>query len=159
LLKKKNPLKRRIIHKKVSSFNVYLVYGGYMEHAINHDVKLLKAVAKVQAWEVLNLNLLRKESGRQLYFGLLRHISESSGCLHVSSMKDIYCDEGVQLTERALRLAFRAFEDEGVVVVEKSYSDQRLRKIFLTRKFQDLMATHALEIKKKIDESFIVLSK
>jgi DNA-binding MarR family transcriptional regulator len=74
-------------------------------------------------------------------------------------MKDIYCDEGVQLTERALRLAFRAFEDEGVVVVEKSYSDQRLRKIFLTRKFQDLMATHALEIKKKIDESFIVLSK
>jgi hypothetical protein len=52
LLKKKNPLKRRIIHKKVSSFNVYLVYGGYMEHAINHDVKLLKAVAKVQAWEV-----------------------------------------------------------------------------------------------------------
>ncbi|MEY4725726.1 MAG: hypothetical protein RLZ36_353, partial [Pseudomonadota bacterium] len=66
---------------------------------------LLKVLAEVQLWEGANATLLQTVAGRQLYFGLIRHIAnQGEKGLAVESMKEIYYDKGIHLTERGVRL-------------------------------------------------------
>ena len=74
-------------------------------------------------------------------------------------MKEIYYDDGIQLTERGVRLSIRSFEADGVIFLEKANEDKRSRKIFLTDKFKEQMLMHANVLKKTLGEDFLVLSK
>ena len=122
-------------------------------------IKLLKVLARIQRWEVMNSNLLRSSSGRQLYFGLIRHLINEKEDFLIDSMKEIYYDEGIQLTERGVRLSIRSFEADGVIFLEKANEDKRSRKIFLTDKFKEQMLMHANVLKTTLGEDFLVLSK
>lgn len=130
-----------------------------MNQELSAAIELLAAFAQIQKWEVLNSDLMRSASGRQLYFGLIRHLGKEEGAPLVDSMKEIYCDEGIQLTERGVRLTIRAFEADGVVFVERSDGDKRSRRIFLTEKLQKLMISHAEVMRKELSQNFLLLKK
>lgn len=122
-------------------------------------IKLLKVLAQIQRWEVMNSNLLRSSSGRQLYFGLIRHLINVKEDFLIDSMKEIYYDDGIQLTERGVRLGIRSFEADGVIFLEKANEDKRSRKIFLTDKYKNQILMHANVLKTTLGEDFLVLSK
>lgn len=122
-------------------------------------MRLLSVLAEVQRWETLNSSLLKSSSGRQLYFGLIRHLDLIGGSPLVDSMKEIYYDDAIQLTERGVRLTIRAFEADGVLFVEKGSGDKRSRRIYLTEKLQQQMLAHAGVMKKALNQEFIVLDK
>lgn len=122
-------------------------------------IKFLSVLADIQRWETMNSSLLKNDSGRQLYFGLIRHLSSSQQDLQVESMKEIYYDDGIKLTERGVRLTIRAFEADGVLILEKSVDDKRSRKIFLTSKLQEQMLAHADAMQKLLNRNFLVISK
>jgi hypothetical protein len=121
---------------------------------------LLRVLADVQLWEVTNSSLLQTVAGRQLYFGLIRHlVNQDKSGLTVESMKQIYFDKGINLTERGVRLTIRSFEADGVLVLDRSETDRRSRRIFLTEKFEDQMRNHALAIKKELEKKYLVIKK
>ncbi len=122
-------------------------------------IKLLSVLAQLQRWEVMNSTLLSSPSGRQLYFGLIRHLSSEQDDLSVDSMKEIYYDDGIQLTERGVRLTIRAFEADGSLLLEKASEDKRSRRIFLTPKLQEQMLAHAEAMRKTLNEYFLVIQK
>ena len=130
-----------------------------MNQELVSPIKILSALAHIQRWEALNSHLLRSSSGRQLYFGLIRHLSDGAEGPIVDSMKEIYYDDGIQLTERGVRLTIRAFEADGVLVLEKAKGDGRSRRMFLTNKLLELMQEHAEVAKKSFKEDFLVISK
>lgn len=130
-----------------------------MDRDLMSAVKLLTVLAQLQRWEVMNSSLLRSPSGRQLYFGLIRHLSNEQEHLQVESMKEIYYDDGIQLTERGVRLTIRAFEADGVLFLEKGDGDKRSRRIFLTDKLQQQMLAHAEVMRKTLNENFLVIQK
>jgi hypothetical protein len=120
----------------------------------------LKILAEVQLWESSSSSMLQTVAGRQLYFGLIRHLGDQNGDgLSVESMKEIYYDKGISLTERGVRLTIRAFEAEGVVVIERATKDRRSRRIFLTEKLQEQMLKHAMVIKKAMEANYLVIKK
>lgn len=121
--------------------------------------KLLSVLAHMQRWEAMNLSIAASASGRQLYFGLIRHLNNGEQGLTIDSMKEIYYDDGIKLTERGLRLAIRAFEADGVLTIEKASVDKRSRRIFLTSKFQEQMLAQAEVMTKALNENFLVLTK
>ncbi len=126
------------------------------------DVSLgfLKVLADVQLWESSSSPLLQSVAGRQLYFGLIRHIAQQSNeSFTVESMKEIYYDKGINLTERGVRLTIRAFEADGIVVVERAARDRRSRRIFLTKKLQEQMFVHAMVMKRAMETNFLVIKK
>lgn len=124
------------------------------------SLDLLKVLAEVQLWEVGSSSLLQTVAGRQLYFGLIRHlVNQDKSGLTVDSMKQIYFDKGINLTERGVRLTIRSFEADGVLVIDKSEKDRRSRRIFLTKKFEDQMRNHALIIKKELEKNYLVIKK
>lgn len=121
---------------------------------------LLKVLAEVQLWEGTNATMLQTVAGRQLYFGLIRHIAhQGEKGLAVESMKEIYYDKGIHLTERGVRLTIRAFEADGVVAIEQAKKDRRSRRIFLTKKIEEQMLNHALILKKALETNFLVIKK
>ena len=130
-----------------------------MENDLASAIKLLNALAQLQRWEVMNSQLLSSPSGRQLYFGLIRHLSHVQEDLSVDSMKEIYYDDGIQLTERGVRLTIRAFEADGSLWLEKASDDKRSRRIFLTPKLQQQMLAHAEAMRKTLNENFLVIQK
>lgn len=130
-----------------------------MKQDLESAIKILSVLAQLQRWEVLNSNLMRTISGRQLYFSLIRHLTGDEEVPLVDSMKEIYYDDGIQLTERGVRLTIRAFEADGVLVVEKATTDRRSRRIFLTEKLQQQMHAHAEVMRKTLNENFIVIAK
>jgi hypothetical protein len=111
---------------------------------------LLHSFAEVQKWEVMNIHLMRSASGRQLYYGLIRNLVNQDGEQHVGSMKEMYCDDGILLTERGVRLAMRALEAEGEVFIERTDADRRSRKILLSKKLQEKMISHAEVVRKEL---------
>ncbi len=130
-----------------------------MQQELASAIQLLSVLSHLQRWEVLNSNLLRSAAGRQLYFGLIRHLAKDKDIPLVDSMKEIYFDDGIQLTERGVRLTIRAFEADGVVAVEKATADKRSRRIFLTDKLQQQMLEHAYVMKKTLNENFLIIPK
>ncbi len=123
-------------------------------------LSLLKVLAEVQLWEVSNSTLLQTVAGRQLYFGLIRHIAiQGDSGLTVESMKKIYYDKGINLTERGVRLTIRSFEADGVLVLDRAVNDRRSRRIFLTKKFQEQMRDHALIFKEALERNFLLIEK
>mgnify|MGYP000163829651 CR=1 FL=1 len=130
-----------------------------MNPQLTNAIKLLSVLAKVQRWEALNTELVRSASSRQIYFGLIRHLSDGAEGPIVDSMKEIYYDDGIQLTERGVRLTICAFEADGVLIVEKANTDRRSRKIYITEKLQQQMISHAEEFKKMLSNDFLVLEK
>ena len=131
---------------------------------LNSDLEnlldLLKVLAEVQLWEGANATMLQTIAGRQLYFGLIRHITnQGEKGLAVESMKEIYYDKGIHLTERGVRLTIRAFEADGVVATEQAKKDKRSRRIFLTKKIEEQMLKHALILKKALEANFLVIKK
>jgi hypothetical protein len=56
-------------------------------------------------------------------------------------------------------LTIRAFEADGVLIVEKANTDRRSRKIYITEKLQQQMISHAEEFKKMLSNDFLVLEK
>jgi DNA-binding transcriptional regulator PaaX len=130
-----------------------------MREDLFEAVKFLSVLAKVQKWESMNSHLMRTTSSRQLYFGLIRHLAKDGDAFLVDSMKDIYFDDGVSLTERGVRLAIRSFEAAGVLTVEKAVLDRRSRRIYLTEKLQNQMLLHASALRSSLNESFMVLDK
>jgi hypothetical protein len=121
---------------------------------------LLRVLAEVQLWEVASSSLLQTVAGRQLYFGLIRHlVNKDKSGLTVESMKQIYFDKGINLTERGVRLTIRSFEADGVLVLDKSETDRRSRRIFLTEKFEDQMRNHALVIKRELEKNYLMIKK
>lgn len=124
------------------------------------SIDFLKALAQVQLWELSNSSLLKTVAGRQLYFGLIRHITDhGENGMSVESMKEIYYDKGISLTERGVRLTIRSFEADGVLFVEKSIQDRRSRRIFLTEKFEEQMRNHARVVKKEFEKNFLLIKK
>ena len=130
-----------------------------MDSDLGSAIKLLSALAQLQRWEVMNSPLLSSPSGRQLYFGLIRHLSHVQENLTVDSMKEIYYDDGIQLTERGVRLTIRAFEADGSLLLEQASDDKRSRRIFLTPKLQQHMLAHAEAMKKTLNENFLIIQK
>jgi hypothetical protein len=130
-----------------------------MKQDLASAIKLLSVLAQLQRWEILNSHLLRTASGRQLYFGLIRHLAGDKEIPLVDSLKEIYYDDGIQLTERGVRMTIRAFEADGVVVVERAAKDKRSRRIFLTEKLQLQMLAHAEAMQKTLNENFMVIAK
>jgi hypothetical protein len=127
---------------------------------LDGSIDLLQALAEVQMWESLNPSIFQTVAGRQLYFGLIRHISrQEDKDLAVESMKEIYYDRGINLTERGVRLTIRSFEADGVLQIEKALKDRRSRRIFLTEKLQEQMTLHALVMKKAMEKNFLVIKK
>lgn len=123
-------------------------------------LNLLKVLAEVQLWEVSNLSLLQTVAGRQLYFGLIRHIAvQGDSGLSVESMKKIYYDKGINLTERGVRLTIRSFEADGVLTLNRALNDGRSRRIFLTEKLQEQMRNHALILKEALDKNYLLIEK
>ena len=130
-----------------------------MQKELASAIQLLSVLSQLQRWEVLNSNLMRSAAGHQLYFGLIRHLAKDRDLPLVDSMKEIYFDDGIQLTERGIRLAIRAFEADGVLVVEKATTDKRSRRIFLTDKLQQQMLAHANVMRSALNENFMVIPK
>lgn len=130
-----------------------------MEQNFSSNIKLLTAMARVQCWEYSNSSFLKTQSGRQIYFGIIRHLAQNGELLSVGSMKEIYCDDGIQLTERGVRLGIRSFEASGLLVVEQAGKDKRSRQILLTDEFRRQMLEHANVIKNTLSENFLVLEK
>jgi hypothetical protein len=120
-------------------------------------LQLLSVLAEVQQWEASNSEFIRGQSSRQLYFGLIRHID--SRALLIDSMKEIYYDEAIQLTERAIRLTIRAFEADGMVVVGQADEDRRSRQIFLTSKLQQHIIAHADMLRKTINKNYHLIKR
>lgn len=123
-------------------------------------IDLLQILANVHQWEVLNSKLMQTVAGRQLYFGLIRNLvqSDEKG-LTIDSLKDIYYDKGINVTERGVRLMLRNFEADGILVLERAVKDRRSRKIYLTPKFEQLIRSHSLAIKKEFESKFLVIKK
>lgn len=111
---------------------------------------LLHSFAEIQKWEVMNIHLMRSASGRQLYYGLIRNLVNQDGEQLVGSMKEMYCDDGILLTERGVRLAMRALEADGEVFVERTDADRRSRRILLSQKLQEKMISHAEVLRKEL---------
>ena len=130
-----------------------------MNQELVSPIKILSALARIQRWENLSSNLLRSSSGRQLYFGLIRHLNNAEDGLSIKSMKEIYYDDGIQLTERMVRLTIRAFEADGVLVLGKALGDGRSRRIFLTDKLLEQMLKHAEVAVRAFEQDFLVISK
>lgn len=130
-----------------------------MNRELAQAVQLLSALAELQKWETQNLHWMRGASGRQLYYGLIRHLSEDSEALRVESMKDIYADDGIQLTERGVRLTIRAFEADGAILIDPSTDDKRSRRIRITEKMQSQMLEHAQIMKKALSDKFMLVEK
>jgi hypothetical protein len=130
-----------------------------MNNNLDSAIRILTALAKLQRWEIVNSNLLRSASGRQLYYGLIRHLSNENNELMIDSLKDIYYDDGIQLTERGVRLTIRTFEAEGALSLERGDDDKRSRRIFLTDKLQELMLVHADVMRKILNEDHLVIQK
>lgn len=134
-----------------------------MQHPNSIDevlLDLLRVLAEVQLWEVASSSLFQTVAGRQLYFGLIRHlVNQDKSGLTVESMKQIYFDKGINLTERGVRLTIRSFEADGVLVLDKSETDRRSRRIFLTEKFENQMRNHALTIKRELEKNYLVIKK
>ena len=130
-----------------------------MNQELVSPIKILSALAHIQRWEILNSNLLRSSSGRQLYFGLIRHLNDTNDGLSIDSMKEIYYDDGIRLTERGVRLTIRAFEADGVLMLEKAKGDGRSRRMFLTNKLLEQMQEHAEVARTAFKEDFLVIAK
>lgn len=130
-----------------------------MNKDLTEAVKLLSVLAEVQKWESINSDFVRSASSRQLYFGLVRHLAEDGDEVLVDSMKEIYYDDGVSLTERGVRLAIRSFEAAGVLTVEKAIQDRRSRRIYITEKLQHQMCQHAEVLRRALNNNFMVLNK
>lgn len=123
-------------------------------------LNLLKVLAELQFWEVSNSTLLQSVAGRQLYFGLIRHIAfQGDAGLTVDSMKKIYYDKGINLTERGVRLTIRSFEAAGILVLGRAVNDGRSKRIFLTQKFQKQMQDHALIFKEVLEKNYLLIEK
>ena len=122
---------------------------------------LLSALAQVQRWEAVSSGFMRSLASRQLYFGLIRHLDVDgrSGDMLVDSMKEIYYDEDIQLTERGIRLTIRAFEADGGVVLGQAVDDRRSRQIFLTPKLQEHMLAHAEVLQKALNKNYLIIKK
>ncbi len=128
---------------------------------LSNALDLLSALAQVQRWEAVSSGFMRSLASRELYFGLIRHldVGEGNGTLLVDSMKEIYYDEDIRLTERGIRLTIRAFEADGAVVVGQADDDRRSRRIFLTPKLQEHMLMHAEVLQKALNKNHLVIKK
>jgi hypothetical protein len=133
--------------------------GKKMNEDLPAAIELLSVFAQIQKWEAQHSSFMGSASGRQLYFGLIRHLARAEGMPFVGSMKEIYCDDGLRLTERGVRLTMRAFEADGVVFVEKADGDKRSRRIFITEKLENQMISHAEVIRKELGQKFIFIKK
>lgn len=128
-------------------------------HELETVLKLLNVLADIQKWELTNIGFMGTATGRQLYFGLVRSSSVDQGKLNVGLMKYIYHSEHIGVTERGVRLAVRAMENEGGLRVEQHESDKRARKIVLTEKLQQQMVAHAQAIKQAFEKNYHLIQK
>lgn len=131
----------------------------YTERELELVLKLLNVLASIQKWELDNVGFLGTATGRQLYYGLVRSSAVDQGKLNVGLMKNIYHSEYIGVTERGVRLAVRAMESEGRLMIEQHEDDKRARKIVLTEKLQQQMIAHANAIMQAFCEHYIVLEK
>ena len=130
-----------------------------MNNNLDSAIRILTALAKLKRWENANSNILKSASGCQLYYGLILHLNNKNNELMINSLKDIYYDDGIQLTERGLRLTIRAFEAEGALSLERGDDDKRSRRMFLTGKLQEHMLAHADAMGKILNENYLVIQK
>jgi hypothetical protein len=122
------------------------------------SVHLLQSQAELQGWEIANFPILSSLSGRQLYYGLIKHyLLENEQEVKTDSLKNLYFGDGIGLTDRALRTKLREFENAGFVVSVPCESDKRSRSLLITESFLEKMNTHAIAYQRILRKKFFIM--
>ena len=119
-------------------------------------IDIIDSMARIQEWEEKNLPLLNSLTGRSLYYKIAR-ISLSVEDEKSNTMKDLTV--GSEFTEKSLRNRINLMEKEGFVASAQSGVDGRSRYPAPKDKFYDLMILHASQIKKILENDFLIIKK
>jgi len=121
-------------------------------------LKVLRALAALQRWEVREIPLMRTLSGRQLYFGIIAQMQQGlEEAIQVESLKELYFGSGMSVSERCVRLKLREFEREGLVCAERNKSDLRSRNLVLDETLKQQMGQHADAAYRLLGEEIVVV--
>lgn len=118
---------------------------------------LINGLAQLNEWEVANLPVLDSITGRMLYYRMAQQMLLSTSGQQGKSLKEIYGD--TKLSEKALRLRLREFEDAGLITTRGGLSDARLRVPDATERFGLVLTNHAIEARKIFGDHFYLFHK
>ena len=121
----------------------------------NRQKNALVSLAKLHLWELSKLPPFDTMSGQFLYFKLVQQTLSGSDVQQ--SLKDIHFD--TQLSERAIRLKVREFEELGLIHSVPNQSDKRARQLIPTDQMLDLIEQHANAFKQVFAEKLLVIEK
>ncbi len=121
----------------------------------NRQRNALVSLAKLHLWEQSQLRPFETMSGQFLYFKLVQQTL--SGTDAQQSLKDIHFD--TQLSERAIRLKVREFEEMGLIQSVPNQSDKRARQLIPTSQMLALIEQHANAFEQVFAENLLVIEK
>lgn len=113
-------------------------------------------LTKLHEWEMENIPMIYSSTGRLLYFRLAQQLLLNPN-QQIKTLKDLYGD--AQLSEKALRLRLREFEDVGLITTQAGQTDARVRCPEPTEKLQFLMESHMNEAKRLLGDCFFLIHK
>lgn len=118
-----------------------------------HALNLLRVLIQIHDWEDAHNDELKTMSGRSLYFRL------AASYLDDPKMPQQLKRLNGRLTERSTRNRMREFEQQGLMNINDSESDQRAKRAMPTKLFLKHLNDHLDMLKKMCDEKFVMLDK
>lgn len=125
---------------------------------MDKDLKqIIDCLIALYEYEASTLPMMDSTTGRLLYFRFVKQVLLEMDQHQSRPLKEIYGDAA--LSEKALRLRLRDFEEAGLISTQVSQGDARVRCAQPTEKFSQLMQSHIAQAKKILADHFFMISK
>ena len=102
----------------------------------------LKSMAELHEWEVAHMPFIQTTSGRSLYFALIRTF-----VLNQSALESPLKSFALNLTGKIMRERMREFENLGLLTLQRSGQDGRVRTVALTERMHEVFRQHTQAIR------------
>lgn len=118
--------------------------------------KIMTNLAELYEWEMENLPFFSSNTGRHIYFGLVRRSMSPDAKLD-SSLKDLFAT--THFTDRALRNRMQAMVDDGWIETVNGLDDARMKFLMPNERFYKKVHEHGIQFKKIANKNFLIFEK
>lgn len=119
--------------------------------------KILESLIELNQWEWSNVPVLNSVIGRHVYFCIATELISRPQEESFRSLKRIF--NHPEYTDRAIRLKLREMEKAGLISIDYSNTDKRVRFLVPTPELIQIVAKHTKCLQRLLDKKFMILEK
>lgn len=128
------------------------------EHVTEEQKALAATLAELHYWELKQMPLLHTMTGRSLYFRILQEALKAQ-IDNVGDQNPMEVFNNNHFTDRAMRVRMQSMCKEGLLEMVPAPNDGRIKHVLPTEKFFALGNAHAMQLRKLLEQRFIIVNK